>query len=95
MRRTAGEVAVCPLDDAADAVFGRNRGGEEHRRRDERRRRWGRGRTFEVLAELTGKIALPALGMNVAGVREIAEQKRRASQHHREPDGSSETIGLG
>src|SRR6186713_2722225 len=80
LRRTACEVAVRALDDAADAVGVTRRGGEERRRRNQRRRRWGRGRALEVLAELTIDVVLPALRMNVACVSEIAEQERRARQ---------------
>lgn len=48
-----------------------------------------------MLAELTGKVALVALRVDVARVREIAEQESRARQQHYEPDGSCKSAGFG
>jgi hypothetical protein len=93
--RTACEVAICTLDGTADAIVELECRDEDSRRRDERRRRRRRRGPIEVLAELTGDIYLPALGMHVRGVRVIAQQESRARQQHDEPDGSREFTGLG
>ncbi len=48
-----------------------------------------------MLAELATDVDLPALGVNVAGVRVVAQQERRTRQQHHEPDGSRESGSFG